>query len=234
LLDDCIRRGWIGNPYYKLLLLGDSGSGKTAILKHLCHGSTDNQCVAHVGKELTVRTVTLPLSQCSLVQLMTQDGFQEVGSHDHVHLTVFDPDGRHALDCVSEMCMSNFSLIGIVHDLRNSLVAELKRWLELIALRSPDCGIILFATHADKLKSSELMTRMQQLRSDFCRYCALLCERTQGNPAQMYLEGIYCLTNSSISVYDVATTQVPTKVETTMPNTHTHTHTHTHTNHTHN
>jgi len=130
-----------------------------------------------------------------------------------ISLQVYDSNGRHAFDAISEAFMSSRGLIGLVCDVRNPSANEMVRWLELIAQRAPDCGVVLFCTHADGIRAQELAERINTVRRLFLTAYDALSFRTGQCHGRIFLEQVFCFTSAAVlQLEDGALVSIPKSV----------------------
>lgn len=114
----------------RVVLLGDTGVGKTSIYDRLCNNEFNPDQTATVQANLRQREYEI--------------------SGERLYMTIFDTAGQEQYKCVTRWYVTNVDFALLVFDITNPRsLADLDNWRTLAIEQSPNCRTIIVANKID-------------------------------------------------------------------------------------
>ena len=126
----------------KAILLGESGIGKTCIIRRLCTDSYDSNSIATVGSSCSVKVIEYP-------------------THQRIKFEVWDTAGQESYRSLNKIFYRDAKIVILVYDITNrKSFDELQHyWARQLDSTCLNCSIILhFHTSLKRCKSFEYLS----------------------------------------------------------------------------
>lgn len=146
----------------RVVLLGNTGVGKTSLYNRICNNEFDSNPAATVQANLRQREYEI--------------------SGERLYMTIFDTAGQEQYKCVTRWYVTNVDFAILVFDITNpQSLTNLDSWRSLVTEQSPDCITIVVANKSDLsdhriVETTDGLKYAQTTGSAFFEVSAKTCE----------------------------------------------------------
>ncbi|MDY7075984.1 MAG: COR domain-containing protein [Chloroflexota bacterium] len=184
------RRQWVS----KLLVVGEGGVGKTALLRALCGEPFDPQLETTHGIRIESLALTHPTQTVSTIKQPRQGLSAKVkevfGRKDvpviidapvTMQLNAWDFGGQEIYHATHQFFLTNRSLFVLAWSARHGYEqGKLYYWLDTIQARAPESPVILVATHIDERDADLPLSDLRAKYPQIVAHCEISNKTAQG------------------------------------------------------